>query len=198
MGDSFNAVMASPHGKAAFSRCGRYRWWLRRCWRHPAPTLLFLGLNPSSADARRDDPTLRRLIGFAERWGYGALEVLNLFSWISPDPTALRRCHAPVGSQTDAWLRRRVRALADEEPLALWLGWGNGGSWQGRDQRVLQLLERLPVRLHSLGTTACRQPRHPLYARAGSPLLPFTPCLGHRFEPPNAPCHASRAATRST
>ena len=69
MGDSFNAVMASPHGKAAFSRCGRYRWWLRRQWREEAATLLFIGLNPSSADGSRDDPTLRRLIGFAGAWG---------------------------------------------------------------------------------------------------------------------------------
>jgi len=229
--------------EARFSRCGRYRWWLSRRWRDGAPTLLFLGLNPSSADGRRDDPTLRRLIGFADGWGYGAVEVLNLFAWISADPKELRQAAEPVGSRTDAWIRRRVRQLAGEEQglrsqairttrcrvpsgqaapfnasgksrpdrsgeraarsaapgarLPLWLGWGNNGGWRERDQQVLQLLERLPVRLFCLGRTALDQPRHPLYVAGGSPLLPFGASWGQRSAPNAAPCPAPRAATRS-
>ncbi len=229
--------------QAAFSRCGRYRWWLRRRWRDDAPTLLFLGLNPSGADGRRDDPTLRRLIGLADGWGYGAIEVLNLFAWISADPAELRRAAEPVGQRTDAWIRRRVRQLTREQQalqvptvaaprlggpakslqdpsrqpaageesaapaaawegpdatLPLWLGWGNGGAWRNRDQQVLTLLGRLPVRLFCLGLTANGQPRHPLYARAGSPLLPFGASWEHATAPTAAPCPAPRAATRST
>ena len=231
------------HAQAAFSRCGRYRWWLGRRWRDDAPTLLFLGLNPSRADGRRDDPTLRRLIGFADGWGYGAIEVLNLFAWISADPAELRRAAEPVGQRTDAWIRLRVRQLARERqafqlptvaaprlgdparslqdpgsqpvagegsaaptaawegpaaPLPLWLGWGNGGVWRNRDQQVLTLLARLPVRLVCLGLTAGGRPRHPLYARAGSPLLPFGASWEHATAPTAAPCPAPRAATRST
>lgn len=248
MGDRFNAVIASPHGKAAFSRCGRYRWWLRRQWRQEAPVLLFIGLNPSSADGRRADPTLRRLIGFAEGWGYGAVEVVNLFAWVSTDPADLHRAAEPVGHRTDAWIRHCVRRLQtpnatattkransvpanpglsnpdlahsvlaragarpgrDGQPgdpgdgwpeavLPLWLGWGNGGRWRGRDRQVLQLLSRLPVRLLCLEPTAGGQPRHPLYVHGGSRLQPFAPSWEHTPAAPDAPCPAPRAAMRST
>lgn len=213
--------------EAAFSRCRRYRWWLRRRWRETGPTLLFLGLNPSSANGRQDDPTLRRLIRFAEGWGYGALEVLNLFAWISTDPANLRFATEPVGRSNDAWIRRRVRQLqqcdaaaitppmlsgtqkdrGDEQAevsrkpdatLPLWLGWGNGGRWLGRDERVLLLLNRLPVRLLCLSQTASGRPRHPLYAKGGSPLRPFAPSWRTAPAASAAPCPAPRAATRST
>jgi hypothetical protein len=78
-------------GSAAFSPCGHYRWWLERVWAPERPRLIYVGLNPSRADGCRDDPTLRRLQGFARAWGYGALEVLNLFARISVSPALLRR-----------------------------------------------------------------------------------------------------------
>jgi hypothetical protein len=124
MGERLERLTAMSGSEARFSRCGRYRWWLMRRWREGAPTLLFLGLNPSSADAQRDDATLRRLIGLADGWGYGAVEVLNLFSWISTDPAALRQASAPVGPRTDAWIRSRVRQLNLENHG----GCGNGAS----------------------------------------------------------------------
>ncbi|MEB3352768.1 MAG: DUF1643 domain-containing protein [Cyanobacteriota bacterium] len=152
-------------GAVAFSPCGRYRWWLQRLWAPERPCLFFIGLNPSRADGRRDDPTLRRLLGFADRWGYGSLEVLNLFSRISASPLLLRRAADPVGSETDAWIRSRLSA----QPQApLWLGWGNRGAWQGRDQVVRALLVgRVCLQL---GTTASGQPCHPLYQPAGALL----------------------------
>jgi hypothetical protein len=154
---------------ACFSTCGRYRWWLQRRWQASRPTVLFIGLNPSSANAERDDPTLRRLVGFARAWGFGALEVVNLFARCSATPAVLRRSSNPVGAENDQWLQRCV-ASAD----ALWLGWGNGGSWGQRDQQVLALLEAaLPpgVPLLAVGLTASGQPRHPLYAPASAPPL---------------------------
>lgn len=199
--DGLNPAQVWTDGNAAFSRCGRYRWWLRRRWRQEAPTLLFIGLNPSSADGRRDDATLRRLVGFADGWGYGAVEVLNLFALISADPRALRRAAEPVGSRTDAWIRKRVRALlrsSAEASLPLWLGWGNGGRWHGRDREVLALLWRLPVRLFCLGQTAASQPRHPLYVPGGLALLRFGASWEDASAPIATPCPASRAATRST
>ncbi|WP_415398704.1 DUF1643 domain-containing protein [Synechococcus sp. W4D4] len=158
-------------GRAALSPCGRYRWWLERQWQPRAPRLLFIGLNPSRADGQRDDPTLRRLIGFAQAWGYGALEVLNLFSRISATPAVLRRSADPIGSQTDQWLQQRLRALTPAPGSAVWLGWGNGGQWRGRAQAVLPVLLEQDVPLLALGLTASGQPRHPLYAaKAAQPL----------------------------
>ena len=176
---------------AAFSACGHYRWWLQRRWAAERPVLLFVGLNPSRADGRHNDPTLRRLIGFASTWGYGGLEVLNLFARISASPAVLRRAADPVGPHTDAWIRRRLRA----QPQApLWLGWGNHGPWRGRDRAVLALLAGR--RLLCLGCTASGQPRHPLYLPATAPLRPWhsawhpeDPCA----EP--SPCRVPPAAT---
>jgi hypothetical protein len=154
---------------ACFSPCGRYRWWLERCWDPQRPALLFIGLNPSRADAERDDPTLRRLQAFARAWGYGRLEVLNLFARIAASPASLRRSCDPIGPDNDGWLARRL--LVQPAGAALWLGWGNGGSWRGRDRAVLQRLARLPHPQLVIGLTASGQPRHPLYARGDAQPL---------------------------
>jgi hypothetical protein len=177
---------ASATGRARFSACGRYRWWLERRWDPRAPRLLFIGLNPSRADGARDDPTLRRLIGFARGWGYGALEVLNLFAAVSPSPAALRRLDDPVGPLTDRWLRRRLAACPG---TPLWLGWGAGGGWRGRDRAVLALLGGR--RLLALGSTRGGHPRHPLYLPAGARLRPWPGGRCHNPRQPGHPGHPS-------
>jgi hypothetical protein len=90
---------------AAFSRDGRYRYALWREWDAAKPCVLFIGLNPSSADDRRDDPTIRRCTGFARRWGFGRLAVGNLFALRTPHPSQLRRVPSPVGPRNDRWLQ---------------------------------------------------------------------------------------------
>lgn len=157
----------SPAAAAAFSPCGRYRWWLQRCWEPGRPPLLFVGLNPSRADGRCDDPTLRRLLGYARAWGFGSLEVLNLFALVAPRPALLRRALDPVGACNDAWIRRRLRLRPE---AAVWIGWGNQGRWRGRDREVLALIAcggRSPL---ALATTAAGMPRHPLYCPASLTL----------------------------
>jgi hypothetical protein len=159
--------LAQVSGAVAFSPCARYRWWLERCWEPERPCLLFIGLNPSRADGCRDDATLRRLQGFARGWGYGAVEVLNLFARISPNPVLLHRAADPVGAETDAWIRRR---LAAQPGAPVWLGWGNQGAWQGRDRQVRALLAGRTCL--QLGSTARGQPCHPLYQPGRALLQP--------------------------
>lgn len=174
--------------KAAFSPCGHYRWWLARRWDSQQPRLLFIGLNPSLADGRRDDPSLRRLLGFARSGGFGTLEVVNLFARISASPAALRRCSDPVGPANDRWLRRRLGALASAPAgSAIALGWGNGGRWRGRDVQVLALLELQAPGLPRLclGCTASGHPRHPLYLAAATPWQPW---------PAPGPCQSGASA----
>ncbi|MFM7732479.1 MAG: DUF1643 domain-containing protein [Cyanobium sp.] len=188
-------------GRAVFSPCGHYRWWLQRLWRPEAPRLLFFGLNPSRADAFRDDPTLRRLSGFARTWGFGGLEVVNLFARISASPAALRRCREPVGGRCDAWIRRRLRWCREAEGAhVLWLGWGNGGAWRDRDRAVLELLAAEGVQPLCLGLTAAGQPRHPLYQPRSGRLQAFASSWGDVPAPVAAapPCPASPVATPST
>jgi hypothetical protein len=186
---------------AAFSPCGQYRWWLERVWEPVAPRLIFIGLNPSRADGRRDDPTLRRLLGFARRWGYGALEVLNLFARVSPSPAVLRRAADPVGADSDDWICRR---LGVHPEATLWLGWGNQGAWRERDRGVLALLHQHPKfqahdHLWALGLTAAGQPRHPLYVAGDVALQPLAwrnpQALGHPVVTPEFSVPPPPAAT---
>ncbi|WP_114994431.1 DUF1643 domain-containing protein [Synechococcus sp. UW179A] len=169
---------------AAFSPCGRYRWMLRRPILRPSPhhpfkVLLFVGLNPSLADGCRDDPTLKRLQGFARDWSYHQLVVLNLFGKISPSPKALRHCVDPVGPNSNRVLNSWFETWSRSPACDLWLGWGALGSLHLRDQQVVQMLTRaLAVRCHGapplvIGTTRSGQPRHPLYVAAGRALSPW-------------------------
>ncbi|MFM7267088.1 MAG: DUF1643 domain-containing protein [Cyanobium sp.] len=155
---------------AAFSACGRYRWWLGRCWDGALPRLLFVGLNPSRADGQRDDPTLRRLLAYAQAWGYGSLEVLNLFALVSASPQLLLRAGDPVGAANDTWLRGCLERCPRG---TLWIGWGNRGRWRRRDREVLSLAEALGHRPMALGCTALGMPRHPLYCPARLTLRSF-------------------------
>ena len=200
-----------PAAAAVFSPCGGYRWWLQRTWQPERPTLVFVGLNPSCADGQRDDPTLRRLVAYGRRWGFGRLEVINLFGAVATTPAALKRMADPVGADNEAWIRRCLRRLgpwrceaiparesAGAVPVGplgslLWLGWGNGGAWRGRDRALLALVAEFAVKPFALCRTASGQPRHPLYCPAAMTPGPFASSWGKVPDPspPHAPCSAS-------
>jgi hypothetical protein len=169
-------ALQHTHSHALFSPCGLYRWTLERAWDPHRPRLLFIGLNPSRADAQHDDPTLRRLLRFARDWGFGTLEVVNLFGRCSASPAVLRRCSDPMGPDNDRWLGEALVRLQPQAGDALWLGWGNGGAWRQRDQQLLAFLAAtlpLDLPLWAIGLTASGQPRHPLYAPAAAQPLPL-------------------------
>ncbi len=143
---------------ARFSACERYRYELTRVWDSAATLAAFVLLNPSTADAHRNDPTVTRCINFARAWGYGGLAVGNIFAWRSTDPAGLRACEDPVGPDNDTALieiARRARIVV--------CGWGVHGWLHGRGTIVRALLEREGVELHVLGRTKDGHPRHPLY-----------------------------------
>jgi hypothetical protein len=143
---------------ALFDASGRYRYRLRRQWRQPpGRPVLFVLLNPSTADAVRDDATIRRCLGFARAWGYGALEAVNLFALRTTDPALLRRAGDPVGPENDAHIAAAV-AAAD----LVVAGWGAHGAYRARDQEVIALILRQQALWH-LGLTRDGRPRHPLY-----------------------------------
>jgi hypothetical protein len=141
---------------ACISGCGQYRYALWRRWA-PGPQVLFVMLNPSTADQVRDDPTIRRCIGFAASWGYGSLAVANLFAYRTASPKILMRAARPVGRANDRWLLR----LAAESSQVI-AAWGNWGGLLGRDQQVREAL----APLHALSLTRQGQPRHPLYVKS--------------------------------
>lgn len=146
-----------PATSATFSGCRRYRYVLERRWDEDLPAVLFIGLNPSTADEHSDDPTVRRCVRFARDWGYGSLLLANLFALRSTDPKRLVDAEDPVGRWNDRWLER----LANRASLAI-AAWGVHGVLRGRDQVIVARYRSL----HCLGTTKEGHPRHPLYLRA--------------------------------
>jgi hypothetical protein len=142
---------------AVFSDCRCYRYALRRRFAE-GPTVLFIGLNPSTADEHADDPTIRRCLAFAKRWGYGELVMANLYAWRCTLPRALDLVAEPIGARNDVVLERLSREA--DLRIAAW------GAWPGpnphRPARVMDIVGAL----HVLDLTKHGHPRHPLYLRA--------------------------------
>jgi hypothetical protein len=146
---------------AAFSPCRTYRYALWRIWQPQEPQVLFIGLNPSTADEQTDDPTIRRCQEYARAWGYGGLLVANLFAYRATNPASLRSAENPVGPQNDGWLNE----LTGHAGLVV-AAWGNHGLFRRRWKEVASICPEL----YCLGQTRLNQPRHPLYAKKS--LLP--------------------------
>lgn len=136
-----------------------YRWRLWREWDANAPTVAFLMLNPSTADETDDDQTIRRCIDYAKSWGYGRLEVVNLFAYRTSKPSELRTAEAPVGDRNDEVLRD----VCDEAELVV-AAWGAHGEYR---DRAIEVSEMLDVELQALGTTKGGHPLHPSRQPAG-------------------------------
>jgi hypothetical protein len=153
-----------PEPGAVLSTCGTYRYVLTRRVGPGPRAATFVLLNPSTADATRDDPTIRRCAGFARRWGCGRVVVLNLFAFRATDPAELKRAADPVGPENRDWFARVLPAGGDGPVVC---GWGVHGGHRGQDAVALDWLADLGVRLLALGRTAAGHPRHPLY-------LPYT------------------------
>lgn len=152
---------------AIFDVTSLYRYSLWRTWSTGHPRVAFIMLNPSAAGAQHNDPTIRRCISFARAWGFGSLEVVNLFAYRTPDPRALSRVANPVGEDNDRFLTQAVT-----RSHCLVVAWGTKGALLSRDQVVLDLLTGQNC-LYCLGMTKDGHPLHPLYVKGDVPLLPF-------------------------
>lgn len=149
---------------AAISECKTFRYSLSRTWDSRLSSVLFLGLNPSWADAEIKDNTLRVCINYAQRWGYGGVLLGNLFAYRSPDPSDLYRASDPIGPKNDA----AIKALQDQAALTV-CAWGTPGKFMGRDKQVLRSL-RDP---HCLVRLKSGHPGHPLYKKSSLVPIPY-------------------------
>lgn len=149
-------MLARTPSGAVFSRCRRWRYLLWRCWDEAKPAANFLMLNPSTADEVKLDPSCTRARRYAERWGYGALIVTNLFGWRATDPDDMKAARDPVGRGND----RAILAAAREAAIVV-CAWGNHGAHLARSMHVRKLLEG--TRLHVLRMNDGGEPAHPLY-----------------------------------
>jgi hypothetical protein len=150
---------------------GDYRYTLQRGWTDGWPWATFIMLNPSTADADTDDPTIRRCIGFAQREGCAGLRVVNLYALRATDPRELWKHADPVGPLNDFHLRDEFLDVAYGGGLVI-AAWG-AHARPDRVAVVRNLAAGFGVDLHALGFTKAGQPRHPLYLRGDAPLVPW-------------------------
>jgi hypothetical protein len=162
---------------AVISECGKYRYLLTRVWDESLPSAAFVMLNPSTADATRDDNTVRRCIDFAKAWHAGGIAVVNLFALRATDPRKIFDCYyghngmtpmSPVGDDNDRHIREVVKQC---HPVVV--AWGTKGVMLNRGERVMKLLADAGLVVHCLGFTKDGQPRHPLYVPKNQQLIPF-------------------------
>lgn len=149
---------------ALFSPCRQYRYTLHRIWSEKKPFVMFVGLNPSTADERKNDPTVTRCIKFASDWGYGGMVMMNIFAYRSTNPQILYKLEDPVGDENDHYIAK----IAGEAGLIV-TAWGNHGAHKGRGDEVLSMLMAMDGasgKVHHLGLTGEGQPKHPLYLKA--------------------------------
>jgi hypothetical protein len=150
---------------AVISECGIYRYKLWRFWDDRRPGCAFIMLNPSVADASIDDPTIRRVVGYARGWDYGSVTVANLFALRSTDPAALKSAADPVGPLND----RHVAEVARSSAIVV-AAWGAHPGIEGRARDVRRMLADAGIPLHCLALTKGGQPGHPLFLKGG--LIP--------------------------
>jgi len=159
---------------AKLSDCGTYRYSLARTWEPSLGAALFVYLNPSKADHEVDDPTVRKCVGFAQRWGFGAMWIVNLFAYRATDPKDLRAAQKRgvdiVGNPVNRQAILEAAMAADRVVLA----WGaNATSWAPYAANVTAAVrgELGAIRpVWHLGLTGDGQPKHPLMLAYSTPL----------------------------
>ena len=149
---------------ASMSPDGLYRYDLARTWVEPGADnadayVVFIGLNPSTADEEYDDPTIRKCMEFARAWGMGGMVMVNLFAFRSTDPMALLGTPDPVGPETDEHIQDACRM--SQRVIACWGSWPNQYGFGSRAKAVRQLVKDLyALKFNNDGT-----PGHPLYLK---------------------------------
>lgn len=148
--------MLAEKSSALFSPYRVYRYRLSRAW-GDAPPLVFLMLNPSTANETDNDPTVERCERRARAGGYGGLEVVNIFALRSTDPRALYSHPDPIGPENDQHILDACRLGT------VVCGWGQHGNLGQRGARIREMLERKGVQPHVLRLNGDGSPTHPLY-----------------------------------
>lgn len=153
---------------AIFDTTHEYRYMLMRQWGSDKKNFVnFILLNPSTADEKMDDPTIKGCIKFAQNWGCDGLYVTNLFAFRATDPRDLKKTREPIGELNDKYLKE----YAKKSKLVIF-AWGNHGRYLGRSAIVAKMLSKICVP-HCLKITKSGSPKHPLYIKRTSKYSPM-------------------------
>ena len=142
---------------AILDETGTYRYLLWRTWDKSKSRVTFIMLNPSTADANIDDATIRRCVGFADSWGYGSIEVVNLFAYRATHPEVLKGCDDPIGPENDDYI-----SISAARSRLIIAAWGANGNFKNRDKAVIESLGSV----HCIDISKEGHPKHPLYLKA--------------------------------
>lgn len=162
---------AAMERAANLSACGTYRWTLSRRWASGGSSVCWIMLNPSTADAEVDDPTIREVIRFSRLWGYQAATVVNLYPFRSSSPAKCRRwadweAHGPDWAVRDL-IQENAEVVAREARgaelvIAAWGAAPWASDWAQHVAEEYVLGSSRPWDLYCLGTNSDGSPRHPL------------------------------------
>jgi hypothetical protein len=145
---------------ARISDCKKYRYWLTRTWDDTLPQAIFIGLNPSTADAQKDDQTIRKLVNYADKWGYGRIIMLNVFAYRATDPRDLKHVNDPIGPDNDAEIDGAIKDMSSNDILVfMWSKWAK----ELMPRRVDTLQKKYWDRAHYFKLNTDGSPAHPLY-----------------------------------
>lgn len=154
-------------GNAVISRCEKYRYLLTRQWANSRPDqVLWIMLNPSTADATQNDSTIRKCMGFSARIGYQRLAVVNLFAHRSTSPLDMKKAANPIGPDNDTFIRQEIAKSA-----IIIAAWGAHGDFQDRGLQVMKMVR--PRSAVCFGKTENNQPLHPLLIEYARKLRPY-------------------------
>lgn len=173
--ESYAQASLSLDGGAVLSSCRQYRYRLWRTWGDRKKCCVFVGVNPSTADETENDPTIRKCIGFAKRWGFGAIEMVNLFAWRDTDQRGLLTASDPIGIENDC---RILQAFDGASRIVL--AWGSGKTAAVRKlitrrigSEAAMLYSYGPAERGSFGETDDGFARHPLMLAYSTQFVPL-------------------------
>jgi len=152
---------------ATFSDCRKWRYDLWRIWDPSLQRVAFIGLNPSTADETKNDPTVKRCINYAKKWGYGGMHMLNIFGYRATDPKDMKAFSEPIGPDNSS----AICTIARECELVICC-WGTHGGYLGRGREVLYMLNNF-MDVHCLAVTKDGYPNHPLYLKSELNPIPY-------------------------
>lgn len=169
---NINKAVNKMKRSATISPCNNYRYDLYREWDETKKTVMFLMLNPSTADGMTDDNTIRRCIDFAKRWGYGSLYVGNLYAFRSTKPERLLESPNPIGEENV----RFIQEMSSQSHIVV-CAWGNADIIKrlGKLYPNYNPLKGYTEKLYCLDITGSGQPRHPLYTKGDTVLKSYKP-----------------------
>lgn len=157
--------MLQASSGALFSDDKKYRWVLWRAWDFKKPKIMFIGLNPSTANEKKSDPTITRVINFAKSWGYGGVYMLNLFPYVTSKPELLEECSIEKIKHNDMVIKEY--AAKSEKIIFAW----GGFQVMGRDAQLWKMFPKAECLLMNDDGT----PMHPLYVPGKTKPIPYEP-----------------------